>query len=176
LYAERQVNAMEGKQMEVISVRAPSKAHAQRLIAALHPRVSASLDGDDTTVDVALLLDAEAATRLIDLFDVLGGWLNDGGLAAAQVGFGERMYTLFSPNDGQPSDPTAFLLERTIQLQVALDSRVVLEQAKGIVAEREAVSLEEAFDRIRRQARRSRAKIAEVAATIVATVPPHRPT
>ena len=58
--------------MEVISVRAPSKAHAQRLIAALHPRVSASLDGDDTTVDVALLLDAEAATRLIDLFDVLG--------------------------------------------------------------------------------------------------------
>jgi AmiR/NasT family two-component response regulator len=65
--------------------------------------------------------------------------------------------------------PTAFLLERTIQLQTALDSRVVIEQAKGIVAVRESISPDEAFQKIRRQARSERRKLHEVAAEIVST-------
>jgi AmiR/NasT family two-component response regulator len=61
------------------------------------------------------------------------------------------------------------LLERTIQLQTALDSRVVIEQAKGIVAARESIRPDEAFTKIRRQARSERRKLHDLAAEIVAT-------
>ena len=40
----------------------------------------------------------------------------------------------------------AFLLERTIQLQTALDSRVVIEQAKGILMRDHQCDAEEAFE------------------------------
>jgi AmiR/NasT family two-component response regulator len=51
-----------------------------------------------------------------------------------------------------------------------LGSRIVIEQAKGIVAERDSVSLDDAFDRMRRQARSRRMKLHDLAAEIVATV------
>jgi AmiR/NasT family two-component response regulator len=40
------------------------------------------------------------------------------------------------------------------QLQRALDARVVIEQAKGALVAREGLSEQEAFERLRRQARR----------------------
>jgi hypothetical protein len=43
--------------------------------------------------------------------------------------------------------------ERRAQLQYALESRVVIEQAKGIIAERYGLSVDEAFDAIRRASR-----------------------
>jgi hypothetical protein len=58
---------------------------------------------------------------LVELFDALGNWLADGDLAACQIGFGDRSYTLAPAADGHRNDPTAFLLERTIQLQRALN-------------------------------------------------------
>jgi AmiR/NasT family two-component response regulator len=62
------------------------------------------------------------------------------------------------------------LLERTIQLQTALDSRIVIEQAKGILAERVSISPDEAFEKMRRQARSRRMKLHHLAAGIVSTV------
>ena len=59
------------------------------------------------------------------------------------------------------------MLERTIQLQTALDSRVVIEQAKGILAERHSIRPDEAFERIRSVARRRRTKLRDIAAGIV---------
>jgi anti-anti-sigma factor len=53
------------------------------------------------------------------------------------------------------------------QLQHALDSRVIIEQAKGILAERHAVDLEEAFERMRTLSRRSRRTVREIAAAVV---------
>jgi AmiR/NasT family two-component response regulator len=76
---------------------------------------------------------------------------------------------LLAAKTGEPNDPTAFLLERTIQLQTALDSRVVIEQAKGIVAMGESISPDEAFQKIRRQARSERRKLHDVATEIVST-------
>ena len=53
------------------------------------------------------------------------------------------------------------------QLQYALDSRVVIEQAKGALAARLGVDPDEAFEVLRRQARSRRTKIHDVAAEIL---------
>ena len=55
------------------------------------------------------------------------------------------------------------------QLQGALDSRVVLEQAKGILAERLKVDFPTAFQELRNTARREQRPIHHVAAEIVST-------
>lgn len=49
------------------------------------------------------------------------------------------------------------------QLQRALDSRIVIEQAKGVVAERTGVQMTEAFDMLRATARGSRRRLVDVA-------------
>jgi hypothetical protein len=49
--------------------------------------------------------------------------------------------------------------ERRAQLEHALQSRVAIEQAKGIVAERYGLELDEAFQAIRRAARSNRIKL-----------------
>lgn len=54
------------------------------------------------------------------------------------------------------------------QLQRALDSRVIIEQAKGTLAERWGVDVTEAFDRLRRYSRARGLKLREVAAEVVA--------
>lgn len=54
------------------------------------------------------------------------------------------------------------------QLQRALDSRVLIEQAKGIIARSEDVDMEEAFRRLRESARASRARISETARELIA--------
>jgi transcriptional regulator with GAF, ATPase, and Fis domain len=69
----------------------------------------------------------------------------------------------------------AILQERAIrhgevlagQLQTALTSRIVIEQAKGVVAERGALAMDEAFERIRGHARNHNERLTEVAARIV---------
>ncbi|HZX54481.1 MAG TPA: GAF and ANTAR domain-containing protein [Ilumatobacteraceae bacterium] len=52
-------------------------------------------------------------------------------------------------------------------LQTALNSRVRIEQAKGILAERAAITIDEAFERLRQYARRNGRKLTEVAAGVV---------
>jgi hypothetical protein len=51
-----------------------------------------------------------------------------------------------------------------------LDSRIVIEQAKGILAERESITPTEAFDKMRREARSKRMKLHDLAAAIVDTM------
>jgi ANTAR domain len=155
--------------MEVIRVRAPSSAHAQRLLVAMHGNFAASIDGDSPATEVELRLDSQTATKLVELFDALGIWLSSGELDAVQIGFGQRTYTLLAATEGKPNDPTAFLLERTIQLQTALDSRILIEQAKGILAERESISPDQAFEKMRSQARSRRMKLYDLAEEIVRT-------
>ncbi|MGB3828267.1 MAG: GAF and ANTAR domain-containing protein [Ornithinimicrobium sp.] len=55
----------------------------------------------------------------------------------------------------------------TEQLQRALNSRVVIEQAKGIVANAHEVSVDQAFERIRRYARDRNATLRSVAEAVV---------
>jgi AmiR/NasT family two-component response regulator len=56
--------------------------------------------------------------------------------------------------------------ERRAQLEHALQSRVAIEQAKGIVAERYGLDLEEAFQLIRRAARTHRMKLHDLVRAI----------
>jgi GAF domain-containing protein len=56
----------------------------------------------------------------------------------------------------------------TEQLQVALNSRIVIEQAKGVLAERLQLSIGDAFTTLRRYARVNNLKLAEVAAAVAA--------
>ena len=70
------------------------------------------------------------------------------------------------------------------QLSQALETRIVIEQAKGILAERFGLPLEQAFTILRHAARGNRMKIHELAAKVIAdpetpaefgrVSPPHR--
>jgi hypothetical protein len=57
--------------------------------------------------------------------------------------------------------------ERVAQLEQALESRIVIEQAKGVLAERLAIPVGEAFDILRYAARSHRTKLREIARRVV---------
>ena len=62
---------------------------------------------------------------------------------------------------------TESLYERSSQLRQALDSRIVIEQAKGVLAERYGLSIDTAFDVLRRASRSNRMKIHDLARRVV---------
>lgn len=62
--------------------------------------------------------------------------------------------------------------ERRAQLEQALQSRVAIEQAKGVLAERYGLELDEAFELMRKTARSNRMKLHE----LVRRVRPGEPT
>ena len=61
---------------------------------------------------------------------------------------------------------TQATFERRAQLEHALESRIAIEQAKGVIAERYGLELEDAFAVIRRAARTNRVKIRDLVARI----------
>lgn len=63
---------------------------------------------------------------------------------------------------------TRKLIERNRQLERALESRIVIEQAKGVLHERYSLPLEAAFELLRRGARSHRIQLRELAARVVA--------
>jgi hypothetical protein len=54
-----------------------------------------------------------------------------------------------------------------VQLTNALNSRVLIEQAKGVLAERQGVDLEQAFRTLRQHARNHNLRLADVAASVI---------
>jgi hypothetical protein len=69
---------------------------------------------------------------------------------------------------------TTILARRCDQLQEALDSRIVIEQAKGVLSARLDLSVDQSFDLLRRAARTHRLSLRDLAAEVVEsdTVPP----
>jgi AmiR/NasT family two-component response regulator len=68
----------------------------------------------------------------------------------------------------------ARLQDENRHLTTALESRVVIEQAKGVLAERLKMTVDEAFTLLRRGARSGRVELRELAALVVSspTTPP----
>jgi len=62
-----------------------------------------------------------------------------------------------------------------VQLTTALTSRIVIEQAKGVIIERHRIPVDEAFDRLRRYARNNNLRLADAARdTVNGTLDPAR--
>jgi hypothetical protein len=55
------------------------------------------------------------------------------------------------------------------QLQSALNSRVIIEQAKGVLAQKGNLSMDAAFDRLRRYARNHNLRLSDVARQVIET-------
>jgi GAF domain-containing protein len=55
------------------------------------------------------------------------------------------------------------------QLQIALNSRIIIEQAKGVLAQHGNLSMDAAFDRLRRYARHNNLRLRDVARRVVDT-------
>ena len=150
-----------------IRIVCPGAERAQRLVASLEGFNAAVVPAGDGS-EVHVLLDSETSANLVDLFNSIGNWVSEAHNESCQVFFGDHPYTLLAVN-GQPNDPTQFLLERTIQLQTALDSRIVIEQAKGILAERYDLPVEDAFELLRTSARSSGRKLHDLAKAVVSS-------
>lgn len=76
---------------------------------------------------------------------------------------GERLPALTSSN----GDGRLEVLEReNAQLRSALSSRIVIEQAKGVLAERFRLDLDQAFELLRRAARSNRMPIHQLATSV----------
>jgi AmiR/NasT family two-component response regulator len=73
----------------------------------------------------------------------------------------------YQPADGELAALVKALTERNLQLQQALDSRIVIEQAKGVLVERLALVPNDAFEILRRAARSQRRRIHDLAAEVV---------
>jgi hypothetical protein len=61
------------------------------------------------------------------------------------------------------------LAQRTAQLQEALESRIVIEQAKGVLVGRLDISPDEAFTLLRRAARSNRIRLRDIAEAVVSS-------
>ena len=59
------------------------------------------------------------------------------------------------------------MLESSTPNSTALDSRIIIEQAKGMVAERARVAMDQAFTRLRSHARNHNQRLADVASNVV---------
>jgi len=151
---------------EAIRILATSEARSEALLAALQG-VEGQAFSDDGNHEVQVDLDTGTASSLVQLFHAVGDWLEAGDEAACEIHFGDRSLTVVAPLDGKPADATQFLLERAVQLQAALASRVAIEQAKGVLAERLGIGVDEAFSLLRSAARSHGMKLRELALEVV---------
>jgi hypothetical protein len=117
----------------------------------------------------------EAFTRglPVDLFTAIPRAWDDSEVSAAHAYAGVVASLLGSAVAAHASSRLA------TQLQTALDSRVLIEQAKGVLMASEKLDAQTAFTRLRRQARNTRRPVPEVAREIIDSVWPssnnHRP-
>ena len=139
---------------------------ARALVAALsgYDHSIGKLDGH---WEVALRLGDDADDLLAGLFDALATWLSARNLSSCQIVLGTGSYTLLrSSTNGRLGSPE-HLLERTSQLQTALDSRVAVERATGFLAGKLDLPFEQAFALLRQAARNRRVRIHDLAERVV---------
>ena len=150
---------------ETIRLEASSRPHAESLQQAF-PSYSSELVQENGSWQVELLLGPEAKLML-ELFDTMQSWLVEAQLASMIVHFDHKAFTLLRPTNGDAPDSKEFLLQRVAQLTAALDSRIVIEQAKGILAGRLQLTIGQAFELLRATARQRGLNVHQLAAEVV---------
>jgi transcriptional regulator with GAF, ATPase, and Fis domain len=101
------------------------------------------------------------AVGALNLFSARAGALDDEDLAVAQAM--ADIATIGILQERLIHDQSVL----TAQLETALQSRVIIEQAKGIVAERDRINVDDAFLRIRRFSRNTNRLLGDTARGIV---------
>lgn len=159
-----QERLQEGPCMEAIRRAAPVPVGDMRDHHDRWPDYGVALEevGFRAVLGLPLVLDDQRVGSL-DVYDVQPRtWeqaVLDAGLALADI---TAAYVLNASALAQSQRTTE-------QLQTALDTRVLIEQAKGVLAERLGVTTSEAFERIRTSARTDRVKITEVCRLVIDT-------
>ena len=144
-----------------------SRAHAESLHRQLAGYEAGLVQHDGGwRVEVEL---GELTEQLLGLFDRVGVWFDAERVDSVLVSFGERQYTLLRPSKERLRDSNALLLERVAQLETALQSRIVIEQTKGVLAHALGVGADEALSLLRKAARDRGVKLDDLAARIAAT-------
>jgi len=93
----------------------------------------------------------------LNLFRIESGSLNDDDVAAAQALADIATIAILQ------SRRTIATHDLNVQLENALASRIVIEQAKGMIAERRNITADDAFVRLRTHARNNNMRLADVA-------------
>jgi AmiR/NasT family two-component response regulator len=97
----------------------------------------------------------------LDLFRRHPGGLRPGDAALAQALADVATATIVSQRSARDSEVV------NQQLQTALTSRVVIEQAKGMLSQRHGLTLETAFQQMRGYARRRNLRVRDVARDVI---------
>jgi len=118
---------------------------------------AASAQGFVSVVALPMRMRGETVGTLNLFGDETSAGINEEGLQVAQALADVSTITILQDQLARHHE---LLAE---QLQYALDSRVVIEQAKGVLAAEFGVGMDEAFQMLRARARDSRTRLAEVA-------------
>jgi ANTAR domain len=154
---------MEGTTLRIEN---SNRAHAESLHRVL-TGYATDLVQDDGSWRVEVEL-GELTEVLLSLFDTVGNWLDAEQVDSLLLSLGERQYTLLRPSKNRVYNSNEFLLERVAQLETALTSRVVIEQARGVLSRALNVSLDQAFELLRQTALNQGTNPHELAGRIVA--------
>ncbi|ROR73828.1 ANTAR domain-containing protein [Bogoriella caseilytica] len=122
--------------------------------------VAAALGTGTTSIAVLPLALEDEAFGTLTLYAERRGWPESDIAAASVLADMATAYLINASTNRQHT-------ELNKQLSLALDSRVVIEQAKGIIAEHCGVAVAQAFEMIRNHARRHNLKVRDLADAIV---------
>jgi hypothetical protein len=149
-----------------LRIEASKRPHAESLQALLSS-YAPKLIRTDGSWQIEIRHQPDAAP-LLELIATLGQWLEEQQLASLTLHIEDYHYTLLRRGDhSAPLTDEAALRLRIAQLETALESRAVLEQAKGVLAERHEISPDTAFQVLREAARSSRSNLRALAQRVL---------
>ena len=184
------VTMADGERLSFLTGVSQPSAELERDHAQLHPFACPCRDAYSTG-EVLRVTDVREETTRWPEFSASATRLSIGGVAAIPMRLADQVVgalNLYAPKPRDWSDEdiavadvlanmaTSYMVnasklrqqqQLTEQLQEALESRVVIEQAKGITAQQHAISVGEAYQLIRDHARRNNASLRVVAEAIV---------
>ncbi len=153
-----ELQAHEGPCLDAFQTGEPVGHEILRTGSSRWPRFSiVALDAGFQSVFALPLRLRDRTIGALNLFSVGASPMNDSDVVVAR-GFAD-LATISVLQHGAAAEAQRV----NEQLSQALSSRIVIEQAKGVISERAQIDLSEAFSRLRNYARRHNLRLAEVA-------------